>query len=48
MVLLMRKSIIDEYDSVENYIKENSGPFAESISFILNHSSGVSGFIGYK
>lgn len=42
------KSIIDEYDSVENYIKENSGPFAESISFILKHSSGVSGFIGYK
>lgn len=42
------KSIIDEYDSVGNYIKENSGPFAESISFILKHSSGVSGFIGYK
>lgn len=42
------KSIIDEYDSVENYIKENSGPFAESILFILNHSHGVSGFIGYK
>lgn len=42
------KSIIDEYESVENYIKENSGPFSESISFILKHSSGVSGFIGYK
>lgn len=42
------KSIIDEYDSVANYIKENSGPFAESISFILSHSSGVSGFIGYR
>lgn len=41
------KSIIDEYDSVANYIKENSSPFAESISFILNHSNGVSGFIGY-
>lgn len=42
------KSIIDEYDSVENYISHNYGPFPESISFILNHSSGVSGFIGYK
>lgn len=42
------KSIIDEYDSVKNYIEEVSNPFAESISFILNHSSGVSGFIGYK
>ena len=42
------KSIIDEYESVDNYIKEDSGPFAESISFILKHSSGVSGFIGYK
>lgn len=42
------KSIISEYDSVENYIKEDSCPFSESISFILNHSSGVSGFIGYK
>lgn len=42
------KSIINEYGSVENYVKEVSNPFAESISFILNHSSGVSGFIGYK
>ena len=42
------KSIINDYGSVENYIKEVSNPFAESISFILNHSSGVSGFIGYK
>lgn len=42
------KLIIDEYESVDNYIKEDSGPFAESISFILKHSSGVSGFIGYK
>lgn len=42
------KSIMDEYGSVENYIKESSSPFAESISYILNHSNGVSGFIGYK
>lgn len=42
------KSIIDEYDSVEKYIKESSSTFAESISYILNHSNGVSGFIGYK